>query len=633
MMLAATLATAVLLVPPVEDPPRRSEGAAGRAAEANRLTFLDQSSPYDVGLAFPKLTAPQWVGEDGVDAVVILAIDDLRDTIPKYEGYLRPILDRLKQIEGRAPVSIMTNRVDPESPQVADWIAEGVSIEAHTLDHPCALLQKGDFDAAARTYHDCVDLLNTIEGNTPVAFRMPCCDSMNSPSPRFYREIFRERSEQQHFLTIDSSVCVVLTADDPELPRGLVVDPDGSPRFRKYLPSEGFVNWIEDYPYPYLVDGLCWQFPCMVPSDWEAQNLHGVNNPKTIEDWSRALDAAVIKQGVFTMVFHPHGWIGPEQVVEFIDYASKTYGNRVRFLNFREAQERIDTHLLGGQPVRDRFGRDNGVRLLDLDGDGYLDLLLGDGGPRLTKLWRPAGRRWELAPLPTSLIVHEGADRPPAVRFAILDEGGAPAMIGGDGPVKHCWMYDRGRWVLNDDRLRGLPVDIDGLRFRDLDGDGRCEAILANRDRGISDVNGVYRWSGEGRMWEKLPFGLPSGAWTSGLQRLDSGLRFADLDGDGIVNDLLFADEDVFGAYAFTDLERGWSRVLRAGRAGDEGALRPIVREFGENNGFFLKDRVLYWQNEDTGEMDHQVDRLPIAELARPSSPDGNGGDDSGASP
>src|SRR5690606_22981983 len=139
-------------------------------------------------------------------------------------------------------------------------------------------------------YHGCVDLLNLIPGGAPVAFRMPCCDSMNSPSPRFFREIFEERSQQQHFLTIDSSVCVVLTDDDPELPRGLVVDADGTPRFRKYLPSEGFVNTIEDYPYPYLVNRLCWEFPCMVPSDWEAQNLLGVNNPRTIEDWQRALD-------------------------------------------------------------------------------------------------------------------------------------------------------------------------------------------------------------------------------------------------------------------------------------------------------------------------------------------------------
>ena len=611
-MLNAAILIAVLLSPPQG----ATDSKADRASAANRLTYLDQSGPYAVGRGFPRLTTPQWVGEDGVDAVVILAIDDLRDNIPKYEGYLRPILDYLKKIEnGRSPVSIMTNRVDPESPQVAEWLAEGVSMEVHTLDHPCPLLDKGDIESASETYHGCVDLMHRIPGNVPVAFRMPCCDSINSPSPRFYREIFEERSDEQHFLTIDSSVCVLLTPDDPALPRGLVVDPDGTPKFRKYLPDETFVNWVEDYPYPYLINRLCWEFPCMVPSDWEAQNLLGENNPRTIEDWTRALDAAVIKQGVFTMVFHPHGWIAPEQVVEFIEYASKTYGNRVRFLTFREAQKRIDANLLGGQPVRDRFGRDNGVRLIDLDGDGYLDVLLGDGGPRLTKLWRPAGRRWELGPLPTSLIMHEGAERPTAVRFAVLDPGGPPAMIGGEGPVKHCWIFDRDRWALDDERIRGLPMDVDGLRFRDLDGDGRCEAILANRDRGLTEENGVYRWSEGGSSWEKLPFGLPPGAWTIGLQQLDSGLRFLDLDGDGIANDLVFSDDETYGAYAFTDLQRGWSDALRSGKAGDPNSIRPIVRGFGQDNGFFARDGALFWVNEDTAEFPGHADRRPMEEL------------------
>jgi hypothetical protein len=617
-MLSLALVAGLMLVPTQATPSEGAEGAAARASEANRLSYLDQAGPYDVGRGFPKLTTPQWVGEEGVDAVVILAIDDLRDNTPKYEGYLRPILEQLKKIEGgRAPVSIMTNQVDPESPQVAQWLAEGVSMEVHTLDHPCPLLDNGDFESASRTYHDGVDLLHRIPGSVPVAFRMPCCDSMNSPSPRFYREIFEQRSDEQHFLTIDSSVCVVLTPEDPDLPRGLVVDPDGTPRFRKYLPSEGFVNWVEDYPYPYLINRTCWEFPCMVPSDWEAQNLLDVNNPKTIEDWTRALDASVIKQGVFTMVFHPHGWIRPEQVVEFIDYASKTYGNRVRFLNFREAQERLDANLLGGQPVRDRFGRDNGVRLIDLDGDGYLDVLLGDGGPRLTKIWKPAGRRWELKPLPTSMILHEGAERPTAVRFAVLKPGGPPAMIGGEGPVKHCWVFERDRWVLKDELLRGLPIDIDGLRFRDLDGDGRSEAILANRDRGLVDANGVYQWSETGSSWEKLPFGLPRGAWTIGLQQLDSGLRFLDLDGNGIANDLVFSDDEEYGAFVFTDLERGWSTELRSGRAGDAGAIRPIVRGFGESNGFFARGRTMYWVNEDTASLPDHADQLPIDQLGQ----------------
>src|ERR1043166_3841464 len=85
------------------------------AADGNRLTYLDESDPYYVSRTFPKLITPQWVGEEGVEAVVVLAIDDMRGH-EKWEAYLRPILERLKQIDGRAPVSIMTCKIDPKEP-------------------------------------------------------------------------------------------------------------------------------------------------------------------------------------------------------------------------------------------------------------------------------------------------------------------------------------------------------------------------------------------------------------------------------------------------------------------------------------------------------------------------------------
>src|SRR5258708_17345853 len=96
------------------------------AADANRLTYLDDNSPFWPTPQSPKFITAQWVGEPGVDAVVILAIDDMRNTpntpegkpgTAKYETFLRPILDRLKQIApahggtGHAPLSIMTNTV------------------------------------------------------------------------------------------------------------------------------------------------------------------------------------------------------------------------------------------------------------------------------------------------------------------------------------------------------------------------------------------------------------------------------------------------------------------------------------------------------------------------------------------
>src|SRR3954447_5122723 len=126
--------------------------------DGNRLAYLGRTDPYYVSRSFPKLVTPQWVGEEGVEAVVILAIDDMRGP-DKWEAFLRPVLNRLKQIDGRAPVSIMTCQVDPKHPHLQTWLKEGVSLECHTIDHPYPLLQKGDFNKAKATVDGCIDLL------------------------------------------------------------------------------------------------------------------------------------------------------------------------------------------------------------------------------------------------------------------------------------------------------------------------------------------------------------------------------------------------------------------------------------------------------------------------------------------
>src|SRR5262249_48388737 len=152
----------------------------------------------------------------------------------------------------------------------------------HTYDHPCPLLQGGDFVRAKTTYDRCVDFLASVPNNRPVAFRVPCCDSLNTPSPRFFAEIFNRTTPKGNFLTLDRSVFNILTPNDPELPRDLVLEADGRERFRKYLPADrSFVNTIEDYPYPYVIGRLCWEFPCVTPSDWEANHLHKPNHPIT----------------------------------------------------------------------------------------------------------------------------------------------------------------------------------------------------------------------------------------------------------------------------------------------------------------------------------------------------------------
>ncbi|MBX6314314.1 MAG: VCBS repeat-containing protein, partial [Isosphaeraceae bacterium] len=605
------------------------------AADGNRLAYLDGDDPYYVHRDFPRLTTPQWVGEEGVEAVVVLAIDDMRDNVPKYEAFLRPILDRLKAIDGRAPLSIMTNRVDPKDPHLQQWLKEGVSIEVHTLAHPCPLLQKGDFPAAARTYHGCVDLMGQISGNRPVAFRMPCCDSRNTVSPRFYAEIFNKTSPEGHFLTIDSSIFNILTPNDPSLPRELVYDADGRERFRKYLPFPSFVNTIEDYPYPYVIGRLCWEFPCVVPSDWEAQNLHKPNHPKTVEDLKAALDAIVIKQGVFNLVFHPHNWIKSEQVVELIDHAVKQHGRKVKFLNFREAQERLDQHLLGGHSLRATDGRDNGVRLLDIDHDGYMDVVIGNEHRRQTRLWSPKSGRWRTLEFPVALvdIDAEGNRRDTGVRFGTSNGGRDTLLFVHNETTAGLWTFGGSRWLeasreqrerlglLTATEPTGSPVFTSqtgrdrGARFRDLNGDGECELIVGNE--AASAVFARNRINGP--TYERLGFALPEGARIVGAEGRDAGLRFVDLDEDGY-EDVVFSNDEGYGIYLFDMMGQGWTRKVVAGRPGEAGALPKIARG-GTNNGFWVHSRHLWWQNEDTAPLPDLVDRRSFNDLLKDVEP------------
>ncbi|WZO98033.1 VCBS repeat-containing protein [Isosphaeraceae bacterium EP7] len=584
--------------------------AQARGGDGNRLVSLDETSPYHVGLKSPRLTTPQWVGEAGVEAVVVLAVDDLKGNPAKYETFLRPIIDRLKEVEGRGALSIMTNSVAANSPEVKRWLGEGVSLDIHSVTHPCPLLQKGDFAAAARAYHDCVDQVGAIEGNRPAAFRMPCCDSQNTVSPRFFSEMFNKTSPGGRFLTIDTSVFNLTTSADKALPRELTVDPDGRDRFRKFLPFRSFVNVVENYPYPFVINKLAWEFPCMVPSDWEGQNLNGKNSPKTLADMKAAVDATVLKQGVFCLVFHPHGWMSTEQVVALIDQAKAKYGRKVKFLNFREAQARIDAHMLAGQPLRAKDGGDNGVRMLDLNDDGFMDFVVGNASRRETRIWDPAAGRWKVGPFPVLLAGNPGA------RFGIGAGGSVIVLADGErGPVG--WRFDGSAWLPDASLSAGLeidgkPLELDagghdlGARLRDLDGDGVCELIVANARQ-----NAVFGRSGD--RWTLLPIRLPDGARFVDRSGTDAGLRLVDVDGNGR-DDVAFSNDDAYGLFLFESMAAGWPRKVTAGKAGEDNALPRIVRG-GTDNGAWFSGGHLWVQNEDTaGKMD-LVDRRSFKTL------------------
>ncbi len=589
--------------------------AAALAVDADRLKYLQEPlNPYYVHRGLARIATPQWVGQSEVDAVVILAIDDMRDT-SRYEAYLRPILDRLKKIDGRAPVSIMTNQIDPRDQQLQAWLREGVSLEVHTLDHPCPLLQGGDFGKAKQTYDRCVDLMSAVPGSQPVAFRMPCCDSMNTPSPRFWREIFAKTTSAGNFLTLDSSVFNLTTSDDPDLPVDWTEDADGEPRFGKYLPFPSFVNTIKDYPYPYVIGEVCWEFPCMVPSDWEAQNLHRPNNPETVTDLKRALDVVVQKKGVFNLVFHPHGWIRSDQIVSFIDYAVSKYGGRVKFLNFQEAQTLLNRHLLGGSALRDDAGNGTGIRLLDVDDDKYMDVFKPNADQTITtRVWQPDDGAWEEV---TQRLPHG------RIHFGVLSPTHVASMIAVTDEDLQRFDFKQGRWrqvPIEIDRsalsqtwqnLLRRPAQLDVIRLHDLDGDSVCEIIVASQNESL-----ILSQNGDDR-WVPLPFRLPAGVRIPRLGR-DTGLRLVDINADGR-DDIVFSGGARYSVHLFESSTTGWSRTIvdraRDAAASGSRAIPALVRRDGTNNGAWFHSEHLWIQNEDTDRLSDKVDRMSFDEL------------------
>src|SRR5262249_27222462 len=252
-------------------------------------------------------------------------------------------------------------------------------------------------------------------------------------------------------------------------------------------------------------------------------HFHKPANPITLRDWKAALDCTVIKQGVFCLVFHPYNWIKPEQVVELIDHAVGKHGKKVKFLTFKEAQERLNKNMLGGVPLRDpKTGRDNGVTLADSNDDGYLDVFIRNDKVQKLRVWQP-GKGWKETDL-----------------SQVADLGSLRAFKGFDF--------------------------VKVIRL----GDTRAYVVANAKEQA------VILKSGQKLGFERAGFSLPRGAWL-GDETQDNGLRFVDIDEDGY-DDIIWSNDRDYGLYLFDPIKGGWTRKVLEGKAGDKNALPLISR-------------------------------------------------------
>ncbi len=309
--------------------------------------------------------------------------------------------------------------------------------------------------------------------------------------------------------------------------------------------------------------------------------------------------------------------------MELIDHAVSRYGKKVKFLTFREAQDRLDRNLLLGHPLRGPDGQDNGVRLLDVNNDGYLDVVIGNGPVHKTRIWSPKTRSWETIGFPTELVTADGRDT--GVRFGVLRSDGAASMLVRNENLAGAWHFAGDRWQKDADFFKGLEVDgksvltarqghDQGVRLRDLDRDGSCELIVGNPQQPA-----VFSWSPQQHAWARLPFALPEGATIVNAEGKDNGLRFVDVDEDGF-DDVLLANEDHYSLHLFDPKLKGWTRKVLAGSPGNANAL-PMIARNGTNNGAWFHSRHLWVQNENTALLKDNVDRRSFNQLLESVEP------------
>jgi hypothetical protein len=164
------------------------------------------------------------------------------------------------------------------------------------------------------------------------------------------------------------------------------------------------------------------------------------------------------------------------------------------------------------------------------------------------------------------------------------------------------------------------PAQLDAIRLRDVNGNGRCELMLGDGDQSL-----LLTLSAAGT-WHALPYRLPPGVRLAREGKRDAGLRFVDVDRDGH-DDCVFSDGSSYSLHLFDAASTGWARCVlarrRNGPVSNHVVIPPIIRPDGSNNGVWFHSGHLWAQNEDTDRLPDKVDRLAFKDLLRPATSHG----------
>ena len=119
-----------------------------------------------------------------------------------------------------------------------------------------------------------------------------------------------------------------------------------------------------------------------------------------------------------------------------------------------------------------------------------------------------------------------------------------------------------------------------GVRLRDLDGDGRCELLVANAEQ-----NAAFAWSENARRWRQLPLRSPGGRRIVDTRAAGRPACGSSTSTRTAATTSSSRIDESYGVYLFDSMETGWSRRVMAGKRGRPGRPAEDRRGTATNNG------------------------------------------------
>jgi len=197
-----------------------------------------------------------------------------------------------------------------------------------------------------------------------------------------------------------------------------------------------------------------------------------------------------------------------------------------------------------GVPLEASFvmddGRDNGVRLADVNGDGLADLVQSygtDTGKHRTWLNNRAG--WSLSAswsAPTEAAFANDGGQDTGVRLADVNGDGLEDLVqsaGASATTHRVWLNNNAGWDAPTSIVPFGNEFVEGYaRLADVNGDGRIDFIQA--DGGQPEKHRV--WFNLGLAWDNPVYGVPVAFTKSLSNHADNGVRLTDANGDGLTD-------------------------------------------------------------------------------------------------